>query len=113
MNEDGLEKFPVAAFLPPEATGIAYDYIGGDEGVMSKSKIAVMGGVREYAECMPVELWVTETGAIVIRSYNEGGNNFTEVDVADVIKWFRSGNVNEDENVKRALSLICSAKRDK
>jgi hypothetical protein len=51
-------------------------------------KIAVMEGVREYGEDYPVELWRNDkTGRLVIRAFNEGNNNFTEVDLWDLIEW--------------------------
>jgi hypothetical protein len=58
---------------------------------MTEFKIAVMEGVREHTERGPVELWLNEEGRVVIRSYNECGNNYTDVDLPDLVDWLRSG----------------------
>lgn len=58
---------------------------------MTEFKIAVMEGVREHTECEPVELWVNETGRVVIRSFNECGNNYTDVDLRDILDWISTG----------------------
>jgi hypothetical protein len=60
-------------------------------------KICDMRGVREYDEgesrgAQPVELWRDDrTDRLVIRAYNEGGNNHVSVDLWDVIEWMQSG----------------------
>jgi len=54
---------------------------------MTETKIAIMDGVREHIEREPVELWLNSGGRTVVRAYNEGGNNFTEVDLVDIIEW--------------------------
>ena len=56
-----------------------------------ESKIAELVGVREYQESDTVELWRHSNGRAVIRAYNECGNNYTEVDLWDLIKWLQSG----------------------
>lgn len=53
------------------------------------TKVATLNEVRELTEGEPVELWVTETGRIVVRAFNECGNNYTEVDLLSVIEWSR------------------------
>ena len=55
--------------------------------------IAVMDGVREYSDGLfPVELWRNaKTGRLVIRAYNERGNNITEVDLWDLLDWLQTG----------------------
>jgi len=58
---------------------------------MTEFKITVMDGVREHTEREPVELWLNKDGRVVIRSYNEGGNNVTDVDLRDVLDWTRTG----------------------
>ena len=55
------------------------------------TKLCVMCGVREYAEGETVELWLNARGRVVIRSYNECGNNYTDVDLGDVLDWVRFG----------------------
>jgi hypothetical protein len=52
-----------------------------------KIKIATLP-VREYAEKMPVELWLRD-GRIVVRAYNEDGHNLTDVDLGDLLDWAR------------------------
>ncbi len=50
-----------------------------------------MASVREYTEGLyPVELWRRD-GRLVIRAYNECGNNCTEVDLWDLQDWLVSG----------------------
>jgi hypothetical protein len=50
------------------------------------TKICELVGVREYGEGDPVELWRNETnGRLVIRAYNERQNNFTDVDLWDLL----------------------------
>ena len=48
-----------------------------------------MTGVVEYEEEMPVEL-VQRQGHWVIRAYNEGGQNHTSVDVAQLLTWLKA-----------------------
>jgi hypothetical protein len=60
-------------------------------------KVATLDGVREYGEGEPVELWVNRYGRVVVRARNECGNNFTEVDLADLLDWSRSGSFSEGE----------------
>lgn len=55
-----------------------------------ETKIAVLSGVREHTEGVPVELWVNSLGRIVIRAYNECGNNITDVDLMDLLDWTRT-----------------------
>ena len=58
---------------------------------MTETKIAVMVGVREHNESEPVELWLNNEGRTVIRSYNECRNNCTDIDLADLLDWLRTG----------------------
>jgi hypothetical protein len=55
------------------------------------TKLATLQGVREYCEDEAVELWLNETGRIVVRAYNECGNNYTEVDFRDLLDWAAGG----------------------
>jgi hypothetical protein len=49
-----------------------------------------MKGVRDYGEGFDVELWKRdEDGRLVVISYNEGGCNFTTIDLLDIIEWVR------------------------
>jgi len=59
---------------------------------MITTKIAVMDGVREHTEGEQVELGRSETtGGLVVRAYNEGRCNVTEVDLFDLLNWPRVG----------------------
>ena len=50
-------------------------------------KVCEMTGVREYAEEYPVEVWMDENGRLVVRAYNEGKHNVTEIDLLDLRNW--------------------------
>ncbi len=51
-----------------------------------------MIGVREYNDGLyPVELTRSASGRLVIRAYNECGNNCTDVDIWDLLNWLRFG----------------------
>ncbi len=52
---------------------------------MEAQLIRRLDRVREYAEDMPVELCRLSTGRLVIRASNEGGHNFTAVDLEDLL----------------------------
>lgn len=54
---------------------------------MSDRKLATLTDVREYTEGVPVELWLNDHGRVVIRAYNEGMHNCTEVDLEDLLDW--------------------------
>lgn len=58
---------------------------------MTEHKIAVLDGVHEHTERYPVELWINKSGRVVVRSYNECGNNYTDVDLSELMDWLRSG----------------------
>ena len=59
----------------------------------------IMAGVREYGEDEPVKLvlvkeygfhtdkQVVAPGRLAIKAYNEAGNNYTEVDLLDVLRY--------------------------
>lgn len=57
--------------------------------VYEGTKLADMHGVREHTERDPVELWLYK-GRVVVRCYNEGHNNYTDLDVADFLAWWNS-----------------------
>jgi hypothetical protein len=50
--------------------------------------MSIMEGVKEYSEGMVVEL-VVHKGRLVIRAYNEGGYNCTDVDALQLVGWLR------------------------
>lgn len=59
---------------------------------VSLDTIAVLKNVREYVGGEPVELARNQqNGRIVIRAYNEGGNNCTEIDLFDLLAYLQSG----------------------
>lgn len=49
-----------------------------------------MVGVREYAEDMPVRLYMHKNGRWVIEALNEAGYNGTDVDLLDLLSWLRN-----------------------
>jgi len=52
-----------------------------------------MDGVSEYCEGDYVHLTTTEvagTEKLVIKAMNEGGHNWTEVDLLDLIAWLKA-----------------------
>jgi hypothetical protein len=51
-----------------------------------------MEGVREHGEGFPVELRRDpRSGRLLIRAFNECGNNYTDVDLGDLVGWLQSG----------------------
>lgn len=58
---------------------------------LKEIKLAVLNGVREHSEHEPVELWLNRGGRVVVRAYNECGNNHTDVDLRDLLGWAQSG----------------------
>jgi hypothetical protein len=52
------------------------------------TKIATLE-LRELSEGEPVELWMSETGMVVVRAYNECGNNYTDVGLLGLLEWSR------------------------
>ncbi len=51
--------------------------------------VSPLGGMREHNEKMPVELWRVHGGRLVVRAWNECGNNATDVDLLDLLEWVR------------------------
>ncbi len=45
--------------------------------------------IREYAEEENVEVVMHKNGRLVIRAINEGGYNFTAVDLLDLLTWVK------------------------
>lgn len=49
-------------------------------------------GVREGGAGDTVQLWHDdETGCLVIKAFNEGGFNCTDVDLWDLVRWLQAG----------------------
>lgn len=46
-----------------------------------------LDGVNEYMEYYPVNLINNERGRLVIKAFNEGGYNSTEVDLIQLLEW--------------------------
>ena len=63
----------------------------GDSTKLAETKIATLEGVREHTEGMPVELWMLASGSVVVRAFNEGGFNYTNVDLAELLNWLKFG----------------------
>jgi hypothetical protein len=54
--------------------------------------ICKMTGVREYVEGNTVELVRNQdNGRLIVRAYNEGGLNFTEIDLFDLLSYLQEG----------------------
>ena len=54
--------------------------------------VCEMEGVREYVEGSTVKLVRRQPdGRLAIRAYNEGGNNYTDIDLFDLEEWLRKG----------------------
>lgn len=60
-------------------------------------RVAILSGVREYAEGHAVELTRAENGRLAVVAYNEGGCNATSVDLMDLIGWLTNGLAVDDE----------------
>ena len=53
--------------------------------------IAILTGVREYAEGYPVELlWDEDIQRFIIYAKNQGGDDCVNIDLFDLIKWIKS-----------------------
>jgi hypothetical protein len=49
-----------------------------------------MDGVRDHNEGMTPELYLDDdSGRVVVRAFNEGSLNVTDVDLLDLLKWVR------------------------
>lgn len=73
---------------------------------MTDVKIADLGGVREYCEGEPVEIW-SVGGRLVVRAYNEARFRGTDVDLLDLIEWLshRGGMLGVDiDGIRSKLS---------
>jgi len=79
-----------------------------------ETKIATLPGIREYGEGEPVEIWLRGNGRVVIRAWNECGNNHTDVDLFDLLDWCRSNpeKVIDDRN-DLGITPISSSERNK
>lgn len=54
--------------------------------------VCELKGVRDHSEGYPVELVLNEAiGRFVLRAWNEGHNNTTEIDLIDLIAWCSLG----------------------
>lgn len=62
-----------------------------DRPTLPITKVATLPSVREYTEGEPVELWVGTNGRVVLRAWNECRNNYTDVDLFDLLDWCRTG----------------------
>lgn len=71
------------------------------------TKIATLADVREITEGEPVELWMSDTGRVVVRAYNECGNNYTEVDLVDLLSWSRGYGDSSGR-----IPTVCASERD-
>lgn len=77
-----------------------------DRPVLTEMKIATLEGVREHAEKLSVEVWLNVVGRISIRAYNECGNNFTDVDLLEVLEWARGEDFGVLDNGRQGISSL-------
>jgi hypothetical protein len=77
-----------------------------------ETKIAVLAGVREHCEGMAVELWLGRSGRVVVRAYNECGNNCTDVDLMDLIAWAKGISNLQDVSDGHSIPSLPTVKRD-
>jgi hypothetical protein len=79
---------------------------------IASTKLATLVGVREHSEGSPVELWLNRSGRVVVRAFNECGNNYTEVDLFDLLSWAEGARVGEIEYGGGWIAALSSAERD-
>lgn len=72
---------------------------------MASVKIADMGGIREYCEGEPVEVWDVD-GRLVLRAYNEARFRGTEVDLLDLLEWLSGRGVIRDLDIDTLRSKL-------
>jgi hypothetical protein len=93
--------------------GLILDPATPKEGGAPEIKLAVLSGVREQNEHEPVELWLNESGRVVVRAFDECLNNYTDVDLADLLDWLRSGSASKAlENGKYGIAALPTTERD-
>ncbi len=60
-------------------------------------KLATLGGVVEHNEGLPVEIWINAIGRVTVRAHNECGNNYTDVDLFQLLDWAKAGAIYESK----------------
>lgn len=60
------------------------------DGCDTDYRITTLTNVREYGEGDPVELWRVK-GRVVVRCFNEGHYNWTDLDLTDLLTWVKRG----------------------
>lgn len=65
-------------------------------------KIATLSSVREHNEGDPVELWLVDNGRMVVRCFNECGNNHTDLDLFELLGWVKSNGIKD--GTKKAIT---------
>ena len=71
-------------------------------GRISSTKVAVLSDVHELNEGNPVELWVLENARAVVRCMNECGNNYTDLDLFELLEWAKSNGI--DDRTKKTVA---------
>jgi hypothetical protein len=96
-----------------DSDGASADLRGeaGAPGIAS-TKLATLVGVREHSEGSAVELWLNRSGRVVVRAFNECGNNYTEVDLFDLLSWAKGPRVGEIEHGAGWIAALSFAERD-
>jgi hypothetical protein len=59
--------------------------------IRSEYRLATLPDVREHSERATVELWCLVSGRVVVRCFNECGNNHTDLDLGDLLEWAQHG----------------------
>lgn len=83
--------------------------VDGQAGAIIETQVAALPTVREWNEAMPVSLWINRAGRLVLKACNEDGHNSTEVDVFDLIEWFKRENEVVGDSTISAIISATSA----
>lgn len=75
-------------------------------------KIATLASVREHTEGDVVELWWGSQGRIVVRAWNECHNNYTDVDLFDLLAWIECNQIKSKLNGRGAFPSLPITDRD-
>lgn len=79
----GPNRAGVEGATPLLPRGAGRVVMGSDKAI---EQVAVLAGVREYAEGFSVELWRTTRGRLTVRAYNEDSHNYTDIDLFDLLQ---------------------------
>lgn len=71
-----------------------------------ETKLATLVDVREHTEGAAVELWLKRSGRVVVRAFNECGNNYTDIDLLDLLNWTKGNPLDGMEDVARGIAAL-------